>query len=419
MRLVWASRRNQYVYTRGRDLRADIASKIPMVDIHQYNRRLEGALERVKKSCTSKANKEALLNFQSYCLATGIGAGKLYRYLDDMLYFSKVVKKDFKEFERKDIEKLMIALEQSKYSEWTKYSMKVALRKFFTWLRGKDEIPEEVRWVKLRMKTCNSKIPEELITEEEMKKLILAASKPRDKALISVLYESGCRISEILTMRIKHVAFDNYGAVITVSGKTGSRRVRLVLSVNYLQEWMNKNPQNENPEAFVWISRYNDLMSYGRVRDILADLAKKAGIKKRVNPHSFRHSRASFLANHLTESQLKEVFGWTQASRMASVYVHLSGRNTDQAILKVYGKVIEHEVKGGVLLPKACPRCKTENEATNKFCKLCGIPLDTETQHQLIVKEAQQTEANNLMNTLLKDKDVIALLTQKLKEISA
>lgn len=59
--------------------------------------------------------------------------------------------------------------------------------------------------------------------------------------------------------------------------------------------------------------------------------ARKTKIRKRCNPHIFRHSRATLLAQHLTEAQLKQVFGWTQSSKMASVYVHLSGRDNDDA----------------------------------------------------------------------------------------
>ena len=73
---------------------------------------------------------------------------------------------------------------------------------------------------------------------------------------------------------------------------------------------------------------------------------------------------------------------------MASVYVHLSGRNTDEALLKVHGKVIikeESEMK--FLDPKECSRCKTINEPTNKFCKLCGNILDEKIREEIIKKD--------------------------------
>jgi len=58
----------------------------------------------------------------------------------------------------------------------------------------------------------------------------------RDKALVSGLYESGVRISEWLGVKIKDIIFDDYGAKIKVTGKTGTRQIRLIDSVPYLIE---------------------------------------------------------------------------------------------------------------------------------------------------------------------------------------
>src|SRR3989344_1712454 len=140
----------------------------------------------------------------------------------------------------------------------------------------------------MKKKQNKTKLPEELVTEEEVKKMISVADKPRDRALLAALYESGCRIYELLTIRMKHVVFDKYGATISVSGKTGSRRVRLVFAVGYLQDWLNKHPYNEDPESFVWIkgASSHELVGYARVRDVLKELAERAKVKKKVNPHN-------------------------------------------------------------------------------------------------------------------------------------
>ncbi len=65
----------------------------------------------------------------------------------------------------------------------------------------------------------NRKLPEEILTEEDIRKMINAAYNTRDKAIVSVLYESGCRVGEFLCMKIKNVQFDRYGAIIVVCGK--------------------------------------------------------------------------------------------------------------------------------------------------------------------------------------------------------
>ena len=69
---------------------------------------------------------------------------------------------------------------------------------------------------------------------------------------------------------------------------------------------------------------------YIRVK-ILEKPWEGAGIEKPVDPHHFRHSRATYLANYLTEAQMCEWFGWVRGSRVPGRYVHLSSRDIDRA----------------------------------------------------------------------------------------
>jgi hypothetical protein len=69
----------------------------------------------------------------------------------------------------------------------------------------------------------------------------------------------------------------------------------------------------------------------------LIKVSNKAGINKNLHPHLFRHSRATYMANFLTEAQMNAYFGWVQGSDMPAVYVHLSGRDIDDAVLKANG----------------------------------------------------------------------------------
>jgi len=122
---------------------------------------------------------------------------------------------------------------------------------------------------------------------------------------------------------------------------------------------------------------------------MIQTIANKINLKKKVNPHAFRHARATNLANKLTDAQMKEVFGWTKNSDMASVYVHLSGRDVDTALLKANGIKLEGEDKEeNKLKPKVCERCRSKNPATSKFCNRCSMALDIETA-MVLEKEAE------------------------------
>ena len=264
------------------------------------------------------------------------------------------------------------------------------------------------------------KLPEELLTKEEIMKMVDAAEHIRDKAFILTLYESGCRIGELLNLRIKHVQLDKWGAVLLVNGKTGQRRVRVIVSFPKLNQWIENHPLREDPNAPLWITigtnSRNKVLNYATAKTVLKKLAKKAGIKKRIYPHLFRHSRATHLANHLTEAQMKQYFGWVQGSDMASVYVHLSGRDVDNALFKLNGMKVDEEEKEDGLKPKACPRCKARNSPDAKFCSNCGMCLDAKTSVQI---DELREKADKLMNELVKNPKVLNALIEgieKLKE---
>lgn len=388
-----------------------------MVDIHNYKKRAERTLASLDRFDISRENKKLIEDFYRHNVIDGLTFGKIYRYTEDLRKIAAMLKKNFVECTREDIEKLILEFEKTGYTVWTKYGYRVVVRKFFKWLRKTEGFPPEVSWIRLRQRSTSNRLPDELITELDVKKMIECAEKTRDKAFISLLYESGCRISEILTLRIKNITFDQYGAKINVYGKTGARRIRSISSVILLQKLINEHPDKENSEAFIWLKSNSkqDLVGYDRMRILLTRIAKKAGVKKKVNPHSFRHARASFMANHLTEAQLKEVFGWTQGSKMASVYVHLSGKNTDDAILKLHGKKIKKDdFEDFILEPRICSRCKKENEPTNKFCGLCGSVLDKNTETEIIKQDLERNNMDHLMDRLLKDEEVRLFLTQKI-----
>ncbi|MEK7226090.1 MAG: site-specific integrase, partial [Bacteroidota bacterium] len=293
-----------------------------------------------------------------------------------------------------------------RYSEWAIHDRLVTLKKFYRWLRKAEDYPQEVRWIKTSVKNGNHKLPEELLNENDVEKMINAADHPRDKAFIATIYESGCRIGEILSLQLKNVSFDEKtGCKIIVDGKTGMRRVWLFTSAPYLAKWINIHP-DKKPESYLWVSigsrSKNKPMDYSAARSLLRRIMPKAGINKKFNPHLFRHSRATYLADKLTEAQLKEIFGWKQSSTMPGIYVHMSGRNTENALKRLYGLGEEEKEEESKLTPKKCIRCGQVNPSTFKQCDNCGMALDLksaiETAESL---EKREKELNNLKHKIV------------------
>jgi len=391
-----------------------------MKDDFSYPRhRFESALGLLEKEEISEKNKDAIRLFIKTKLAMGTSKLRAIKLLYGMRFLARWLEKDFEDATKEDLIDLVGDLETKDYSEHSKYDFKIILKQFYKWMKGNDEeFPPEISWLKPRMKNNKHKLPEELLTVEDVEKLAEAANNSRDKAFILVLYESGCRIGELLPLRLKHIKFDNHGVIFRVTGKTGDRRVRIIASSHALTQWLQDHPAQNDPEAALWPpkERRYGLAPCGlqSIHSMLKDTAKRAGIKKRIYPHLFRHSRATFLASRLTDAQMKEFFGWTQSSKMASVYIHLSGRDVDKALLKLYGIEPDEESEKELFMPKACPRCKQENSPSNKYCSRCGSPLDLETALQ---SEEKHVEADKVMNQLICDPEVKQLLLEKMRAL--
>lgn len=388
-------------------------------DVHGYALSLERSINRIKKlSSLSNHNKLKILEFQKSCRAQGIGAARVLRYLNDLPKIAGWLNKNFEKATKKDMEKVLNLIEDSHYAPRTKLDFRVTIKKFYKWLNGGEEYPKCVKWIKTGGKRNNNKLPEELLTEEEVKRIIQTAYNPRDRAIIATLWESGARVGELLSMQIKHVSFEENFTRITLQGKTGMRRVPLFDSTPYLAEWLENHPLKEDLNTPLWIGignvGRNKRMEYAAMRKMIAQTSRKVGIKKKINPHNFRHSRATTLAKHLTEAQMNQYLGWVAGSDMPATYVHLSGRDVDDAILKMRGLKPKEEPKESTLAPKKCARCGLVNKATGKFCTRCGCVLDLETA--LTMQETVE-RMDEKFAKLLEDKGVQKFLLKKLAKL--
>ncbi|MBF8294206.1 MAG: hypothetical protein HW389_751 [Bacteroidetes bacterium] len=355
------------------------------MDIHYRQRNIENGLSRLKRRTdVTEKNKETIKRFTDYNFARGLSPARVDKYLTALPVLATQIGKDFELAGKDDIQRVVGQIERTQLSPWTKRDYRSALKYFYRWLRDTEEFPPEVRWLKTTAKATAKKLPSDLLTPDEVIKLINTADSPRDRAFIATLYESGCRVGELGGLRVKDIQFDKYGAILTVDGKTGMRRVRVVAAAPFLASWLSFHPQRQDREAFVWITvDKRELMGYRGITNLMRRVTERTGIKKKTNCHSFRHSRASYLANFLSSAQMNEHFGWTQGSKMAAVYIHLSGRAVDSALLNTYGIKMDEDNQTETLQPKVCGQCSAWNPFTSEFCERC---------HQLLATDEIRTE---------------------------
>ncbi|MDE1859712.1 MAG: tyrosine-type recombinase/integrase [Candidatus Micrarchaeota archaeon] len=387
-------------------------------DLEQkIQRKLKGMKADPKISNVNKTYLDKTLRF---LYAKPLNGRTILRWLDCLdTFFTVLGKTDAALVTREQMEEVCVKINMMEYKEDTKAKIKSIIKAFYKHFWGEDiYYPKVVAWIKSTVKWSNKMLPEDLLTEAEVKKMIGTARNQRDKAIIALLFDSGIRAGELLNMKVKDVDFNTEPAHIRVDGKTGPRQVPILFSAPYLARYLDQIQDKLSSHDYLWQNIPQShvvgrLMQTG-LAAMLDRIAKEASIDKHVHPHLFRHSRASLYASSLTEQQLKHYFGWAGSSKMAATYVHLSGRDIDNAILGANGMKQEQRVVEPVLKVKNCQRCQLSNTPTSIYCSRCGAPLDVDLAVRKIQEETTVKEA---IGNALSDPEVVKKLLPVIQEV--
>ncbi len=380
-------------------------------EIYNYERSIKREIGNLK----SDTNAEIIIRYHQQRVAEGLSQARQYKCINTLKLLSKILCKKFEDATKDDMVRLVAETEQKPFSVWTKRDYKAILKKFYQWLLNCDgDYPPIVKWIK-KSNGSNSLKKSDLLTPEEVRKLVEAATTLRDKALILVLAESGRRIGEILTLRIGDVEFDNMGARLLVDGKTGRDYVRIIASAPTLATWLDNHPMRNDPKAPVWIGNNHGVLkqiTYASARSMLKDCIVRACFKKRVWFHLFRHTRGTQASKLLTSPQLCALMGWRQGSRMPSVYIHLAGEDIDEAQAIMNGVLVKNENECK-LQPVICNRCNHMNSAAAKFCNKCGLVLDVKTVLEL---DHTKNRIEMLLNKLMQNPEQLERLIESINQ---
>jgi len=370
---------------------------------------IENALHTV-----SPAHEPQVRNFLDDLTSVGASPHTRIAYLTAIRTLERF-DKPYSELTKEDLKTLVKWLDANRAPS-TANLYRIQIKRFLKWIHGDKGYPECANWIRPRRMRKN--FGKQILSEEDIKKLIEVAETQRNRALLFVLYDSGCRAGEICGAKVGDIKVDKFGAVIRVDGKTGERRIRLIESVPDLQIWLSMHPMQKDSKAPMWPNSQNARRGIDRrtLDTIIRKLTKKAGIGGQVSAHTFRHSRATHLATILKEVQMREFFGWAKNSDMPSIYVHLSGRDVDETLFEHYGiKPKKKGPKESPLAPRKCPRCQLENSASARFCQRCSAVLDLTTAIKL---ETDRKDADEIMEIVMQEvvKRVPGVLEEIIKE---
>jgi len=388
----------------------------------------EKKIERKKRQILDspgipERNKELILGFHEDAIVRGLSGNRQYIYLNYMgyigLFFGKT---DFSDADEETIKETLKKIETSKkYKDWTKENMKTIMILFFKWL-NKGELPGF--FPKIQRRTPPSKLTrDELISREEVVKLIRTTSNPMYKALISIAYEGALRPGEALNLRVGDVKFNSRRVDLYVNGKTsrqqGPRRVWLFNSYDFLKAWIEQHPLGK-PESPLWVGYKKRPLKVDAFTAYLTKLGRTAELTKPVYPYLLRHSRATILYKELGEALAKKYMGHAPDSRMARVYSHLIDEDVLEAVEQIHGIAPDDSKKE--LEFNVCSKCKHPNSFTADLCSQCGYVLNLNgvinTELEAEITETDKGILEALKTPELRDA-IIGLANGELKIIPA
>ena len=162
-----------------------------------------------------------------------------------------------------------------------------------------------------------------LLSDSEIASIFNACANKKHLAIMYLMYGAGLRRSEVINMKIEHI--DSKNNLIHVRSGKGRKDRQVMLDANVLKclreyfiEYRPKdylfNGQNNSPKY-----------SVSSIQQFVKEYALKAGIKKKVHPHLFRHQFATGVLENggsLYDAQI--TLGHERPSTTANVYAHLS-----------------------------------------------------------------------------------------------
>jgi len=188
------------------------------------------------------------------------------------------------------------------------------------------------------------KLPDTLSTKE-IDELILAIdlSKPegeRNRAIIETLYSCGLRVSELITLKLSDLFFEE--GFLKVTGKGNKQRfvpidLRTIKFINIYKNEIRTHLKIENEfRDTLFLNRRGRQLTRAMIFTIVKQLAEKTGLKKSISPHTFRHSFATHLLENGADLRSIQLMLGHESITTTEIYMHIDRRHLSEVINKYH-----------------------------------------------------------------------------------
>lgn len=365
----------------------------------------------MKKYKILEFNKKAIDNFiniqkASYDNTTTLGNHKNYL----IMLFSRTNKK-YTKITLKEVIEILTNIRLT-----TAEVMKPTIRKFFKYYK----IPEISENIPSNPKVLSrqTKGLESVLTPDEINKIIeTPKDNLRDKAMIETFITTGIRNNELRNIRISDINIsDNITTWVTIQRtktNTTNNEEKIPIVPNpdnpvarypkYLIEWYKQN-KHLPEDAYLFYSksqnRYQKQLSKRGMQLIIKRAHMESGINKKITPHIFRHTSATYDGKNLIRNMLCTKYGWTLNSKMLQKYCHHDENQLEEQLLKNAGFTEEEQTKG-----KKCPNCGEINNINEETCIKCHTIINPDKLTEIYENNLKHsTEFNKIKDDYYRDK---------------
>lgn len=156
---------------------------------------------------------------------------------------------------------------------------------------------------------------------EEIQKLFNVCDNLKHKVILSIMYSTGIRISELLNLKWKDI--DRTRMIITVVQGKGAKDRQVMLAPDLLP-LLEKYWYEYQSVEYVLNGQFGGQYSETSVASVLKQLARKAGIKKHIHPHLIRHCAFTHMVEAGTDINLIQRIAGHKSVKTTGIYLHIS-----------------------------------------------------------------------------------------------
>ena len=226
------------------------------------------------------------------------------------------------------------------------------IRSFYRFLIMEDYLESDPTEL-LESPQTGFKLPE-VMTVEEIDLLIGSIDRgtkegQRNRAILETLYGCGLRVSELCNLKLSELYFEE--GFIKVEGK-GSKQRLVPISPRAIKEirlyFTDRNLMKIKPgfEDFVFISNFGKNISRIMVFHIIKELAERIGLKKKISPHTFRHSFATHLLEGGANLRAIQCMLGHESIGTTEIYTHIDRNMLRSEIIEHHPRNIKFREKG-------------------------------------------------------------------------